>query len=78
MYYTRGVVKIFFVSWKLRPVDHNVELKSLLRDTLFSILKSSDVQSTAHQTIHSGLCTALISRKLSANIELQVYSVTCC
>jgi hypothetical protein len=28
------------------------------------------VQSTAYQTIHSGHCTALISRTLSASIEL--------
>jgi hypothetical protein len=38
-------------------------------------LFKSKVQSTAHQTIHFGLLP-LIS--ISANIELQVYSVTCC
>jgi hypothetical protein len=43
---------------------------------VFSIL--IDVQSAANQTIQFGLCTALISRSISANIEFQVYSVTCC
>jgi hypothetical protein len=31
---------------------------------------------TAHQTIHFGLCTALISRAISTDVELQVYSAT--
>jgi hypothetical protein len=31
-----------------------------------------------HQTIHFGFCTALISRGISAIVELQVYNVTCC
>jgi hypothetical protein len=34
------------------------------------------VQSTAHQTTHFRLCTAL--KGLSTNIDLQLYSVTCC
>jgi hypothetical protein len=36
---------------------------------------SAPVQSTSHQSIHFGLCTALTT---SAYIELQVYSKTCC
>jgi hypothetical protein len=37
----------------------------------------SEVQSTAHQTIHFGLLTALILRVLPLN-ELRVYSGMCC
>jgi hypothetical protein len=36
------------------------------------------VQSTAHQTIQFGLCIAFFSKGISANVELQVYSVACC
>jgi hypothetical protein len=34
------------------------------------------VQSTTHQTIHFGLCSAL--KGITANIELLGYSETCC
>jgi hypothetical protein len=37
----------------------------------------SNVQSTAHQTIHFRRCAVLISRVL-ARVELQVHSKTCC
>jgi hypothetical protein len=41
------------------------------------IWRSTYYVQSAHQTIHFGLCTSLILR-FSSNIELQVYSVTCC
>jgi hypothetical protein len=34
-------------------------------------------RTAAHQTIHLGLCAALISRGIRANIELAVDSETC-
>jgi hypothetical protein len=36
------------------------------------------VQSTAHQTIHFGTLCRSYFKSISANIELQGYSVTCC
>jgi hypothetical protein len=37
----------------------------------------NDVQSTAHQTVRFGLCTALVTKGISAEIELRVYSGMC-